>query len=129
MYCADGRTRPTWKSCEHTFPDGPRCPSCGVQRFLGARVRGRKRIASIDNPVAGYGLAQSIEISMEAIVQPPRARGKLARDYCSHGHRMSPENTGTRPDGYRTCKTCRREYTKAAMTRSRERRKLEAIAA
>lgn len=39
-------------------------------------------------------------------------RGKALearRLYCVHGHRLTPENVYTKPDGSRQCRTCRRD--------------------
>jgi hypothetical protein len=33
-------------------------------------------------------------------------------DVCRHGHERTPENTYQRPDGFRACRPCQREYSK-----------------
>lgn len=42
-----------------------------------------------------------------------RGEGVTARNkrktHCPHGHPYSPENTYTRPPGYRVCRTCKRQ--------------------
>jgi hypothetical protein len=36
-------------------------------------------------------------------------KGRQAHTHCVHGHEFTPENTGRRRDGFRTCLACRRE--------------------
>jgi hypothetical protein len=56
-----------------------------------------------------------------------RTRAALLADYapvteCKRGHAFTPENTVTKPNGNRTCRTCKR-----AAARARYRRKVEAM--
>ena len=42
---------------------------------------------------------------------------------CKRGHELKPENTYVRPNGQRTCKTCRQAYDRAYYQRNPEKRK------
>jgi hypothetical protein len=39
------------------------------------------------------------------------------RTHCSAGHEYTPENTRINPGGWRNCRACAREYTRAYRTR------------
>ena len=42
---------------------------------------------------------------------------------CQRGHELKPENTYVRPNGKRTCKTCRQAYDRAYYQRNPEKLK------
>lgn len=46
------------------------------------------------------------------------------KSYCKSGHPLFGDNLYTKPNGYRRCRTCHREYTKVRMRRVRTRRSL-----
>ena len=39
---------------------------------------------------------------------------------CQRGHELKPENTYVRPNGQRTCRTCRQAYNRAYYQRNSE---------
>lgn len=41
------------------------------------------------------------------------------KTHCDHGHEFTEENTGRTPDGYRFCKTCKREISRRVAARRR----------
>ncbi len=42
---------------------------------------------------------------------------------CQRGHQLKPENTYVRPNGTRTCRTCRQAYDREYYQRNLEKRK------
>ncbi|PWJ80621.1 hypothetical protein C7441_112163 [Pseudaminobacter salicylatoxidans] len=57
----------------------------------------------------------------EALGRAKRVHGNAAKTHCVHGHPLSGANLYHRPDGYRDCRTCRRE----SLRRCREGRTVE----
>ncbi len=43
---------------------------------------------------------------------------------CKYGHKLKPENTYVRPNGQRTCKTCKQTYARAYRQRNLEKLKV-----
>lgn len=53
----------------------------------------------------------------------PRSPGGQPRERCKRGHELAGDNLIVRPDGKRTCRTCRREVQRARRAAARRGRR------
>jgi len=78
---------------------------------------------------AGYRECRTCRRETKARYRMRQAQGesaaplKIMRETCKRGHALTPDNTYVAPSGARTCRTCKRDYTRARQRRNYATRK------
>lgn len=121
----EGRARATWSTSRAT------CRAVGQQDRAGFGVR-----LLVGEIPEGFGVSHAeprqrhhkrccnpnhleAVTKEEALARRDWERARAWKTHCRHGHEYTPENTYLGSQGFRQCRTCRRERDKARWVQSR----------